>query len=49
MRNKKFEARLEICITPKQKEKLKKFADNAEMTVNEFVRDLIRSFLNNEY
>lgn len=47
MRNKLNSERLEICITPKQKKELKKFADKDEQTVNEFVRDLIRDFLRN--
>lgn len=49
MRNKLYEKRLEICLTVKQYEKLKKYAVNEGITVNEYIRTLLKEFLENQY
>lgn len=42
-RNKLYTERLEICTTPNQRKKLEKVAAEAEITVNQVVRELIDS------
>lgn len=41
MRNKLYTARVEINITPRQKEQLERIARKRDLTVNQLIREMI--------
>lgn len=45
MRNKLYEKRVELLLTPQQHDRLKKYAKMEGCTVSELIRDLIKAFL----
>lgn len=44
-RNKLYTARIELCVTPIQFESLQKCAESESITVNQLLREIIKSFL----
>lgn len=47
-RPKLYEKRVEVCLTENQFNKLKKFSNCSEVTINQLIRDIIKSFLENQ-
>lgn len=43
-RNKIYTSRIELCVTKKQKDKVKKAAKRNQITVNQIIRDMIDDY-----
>lgn len=46
-RNELYTKRIDICVTPEQHEALKNYAQEESLTVNQLVREILKSFLMN--
>ena len=44
-RNKLYTERIDLCVTPSQYEALKKYAAKEGITVNQLIREVVKSFL----